>query len=63
MNIKKSVLTAMMIGMTIGVTATACEKLDLKKGKKENFCTEESTEGECTNDPGNPENCPACGMG
>jgi hypothetical protein len=61
MKISKSLLQAILVGITVGTTAPSCEKMD----KEDELMQLESRE-QHENQNGenqNWDNCPACGMG
>ena len=66
MKIKKTILTAMIVGMTIGVTATACEKVNIQEDLK----TANHSDENCDDTPKvvgeqypMPIDCGLCGIG
>ncbi len=63
MKLSKSLLQAILVGITLGSTAVACTKAeDTTDTQNTNACGENCPE---KNDPHviDPGNCPACGMG
>lgn len=69
MKLSKSLLQAIMAGLTIGAAATtntSCTKAEELIDKMEHKCNENCTETYHPNGEGgtfDPGNCPACGMG
>lgn len=68
MKLSKSLLQAIMAGITIAAAATAttsCTKAEELIDRMEHRCNENCTETSHPENGGafNPGNCPACGMG
>lgn len=63
MKISKSLLQAIMVGITLGTTATSCELFEKKEDIHFKTC-DENCHIDHTVKPEEPhDNCPACGMG
>lgn len=62
MKIKKTILTAMIVGMTIGASASACEKVDIQQEVQDENCDDMPIVVDDHQNP-TPEPCPLCGLG
>lgn len=66
MKLSKSLLQAILAGITLSAAATSCTKADDLIDKMQHQCDENCTKNNHSNNGGNtfnPGNCPACGMG
>lgn len=65
MKLSKSLLQAILVGVTLGATATSCTKGEELIDKMQHQCDENCTKDNHSNNGGtlNPGNCPGCGMG
>jgi hypothetical protein len=68
MKISKSLLQAIVVGVTLGTATTSCDLIetitedDLKKEEPSSRENENGENGTCTPDPSGHD-CPGCGMG
>jgi hypothetical protein len=66
MKLSKSLLQAMAVGITLGVSAASCSKSDEYNTDEDHICVDEcelECELEGRNDEGHVWNCGPCGMG
>jgi hypothetical protein len=62
MKISKSLLQAIVVGLTLGTTASSCELFE-KEQIHHKSCHENCQIYHTVNPELEPDNCPACGMG